>query len=183
MIQGKRFYPMPRRKSNLLLYLLLNILVSAATTLGVLMAWDHLRPPPLTRPPEVDPDEIALPVTITETVPTPTLPPLDAPVMQIIGVVGPGDLESEYVILRRVGAGNLVLTGWTLSGGQGGSFTFPAQPELTLYKDGALEVHTRAGDNTALEVYMNRAQADWRSGETIQLLDREGNPRAEYKIP
>ena len=54
------------------------------------------------------------------------------------------------------------------------AYTFPSQPELTLYKDGAVQVYTRAGTDTVTEVYWNRAEAAWRSGELIRLVDAQG---------
>lgn len=172
-----------RRRSNVLLYLLLNIIVSAATTLGVLVAWDNLRPPPLTRPPQVDGEEAPPAVIVTSIEPTPTLPAPDQTVIAIDSVIAAGDVTQESVLLRRVGEGNLLMTGWKLVGEHNNSFVFPAQPELILYKGGAVEVLSRAGDNTATEIYWDRDQPAWQNGETIRLVDSAGNMRAEYKIP
>jgi hypothetical protein len=178
MIQGNM-----RRKSNLLLYLLLNIIVSAVTTVIVLVVWDNLRPPALTRAPVVEGEDAPPAVVLTSTEPVPTLPAPDKSVIEIASVVGAGDVTQESVLLRRVGEGNLLLTGWKLAGQNNNTFIFPAQPELILYKGGAVEVLSRVGDNTATEVFWDRSAAAWQSGETIQLVDSAGNIRAEYKIP
>lgn len=175
--------PIRKNRSTLLLYLLLNIVVSAGTTLAVLAIWDQLRPPTLTRPPEMSTVESNPAVVITSTEPVPTLPPASASVIEIRSVVGAGDLEQESVLLRRLGEGNLLLTGWTLSGEHNNTYIFPPQPELTLYKDGAVEVLSTIGDNTATTVYWDRSEPAWRSGETIVLTDPEGNERARYTIP
>ncbi len=172
-----------RRKSNLLLYLLLNVIVSAATTLAVLYLWDQVRPAPMTRPPQVSGDAVQPVVVLTSTEPAPTLPPPDVQVIQIDSVIAAGDLTQESVLLRRVGEGNLLMTGWTLTGDRGSAFTLPPRPELILYQGGAVEILTRDGDNTATEVYWNRTDPAWHSGETLRLLDSAGNERAVYKIP
>jgi hypothetical protein len=175
-----------RRRSNLTLYLILNIIVSAATTLAVLMIWDALHPNaqrPVTLPPLTSPGGQPPAPVLTSTEPVPTLPPTGTPVIEILSVVAPGDLPQEQVMLRRVGEGNLLLTGWQIQGDQGASFTFPARPELILYKGGALALNSRTGDNTPTEVFIDRAEAAWHSGETLVLLDSAGNERARYKIP
>jgi hypothetical protein len=179
-----------KRRSNLLLYLLLNIIVSAGTTLAVLTLWDFARkadvPPP---PAALAPEQVAgiaepLPAEgEPAALPTETLPPLDSPVIEIASVIGVGDVGQEFVLLKRLGEGNLRMTGWRLSGEGGSSFIFPAQPELTLYKDGAVQVYTKAGDNTATEVYWDRAEPAWDSGEVVRLFDSSGNERASYVVP
>jgi hypothetical protein len=161
----------------------LNILVSAATTLIVLVVWDNLRPPALTRAPLVEGEDAPPAVVLTSTEPVPTLPAPDKNVIEIASVIAAGDVTQESVLLRRVGDGNLLLTGWKLSGQHSNTFVFPAQPELILYKGGAVEVLSRAGDNTATEVFWDRSDPAWQSGETVKLLDTAGNLRAEYKIP
>ena len=172
-----------QRRTNLVLYLLLNIVVSAATTLAVLAVWDRLRPPPITRPPAASAEQIQQPVILTEPVLTPTLPPVDAPIIEITSIIGAGDVQQEVVELKRQGEGNLVMTGWSLQGENGSKYTFPSTPELTLYQDGAMQVYSRFGDGTPLELYWGRTEPAWRSGETVKVVDREGNVRAEYSIP
>ena len=176
---------MKRRRNNLLLYLILNILVSAGTTLAVLYVWDYLRPP-IVPPPPVGAVEEPVQAATQEPpapVPTTTPPPAGEAVIEIPSVIGVGDLAQEVVVLRRVGEGNLLMTGWRLEGERGQSYVFPAQPELVLFKDGAVQVFTRSGDDTATEVYWDRAEPAWRSGETIRLLDTLGTERASYPIP
>jgi len=176
---------MRRSRNNLLLYLLLNILVSAGTTLAVLYVWDYLRPPILPAPSAA---AVVEPVQVQTQEPPPpvpsaTLPPAGEVVIEIRAVIGIGDLAQEVVILKRVGEGNLLMTGWQLDGEHGQSYVFPAQPELVLFKDGAVQVFTRPGDDTATEVYWDRTEPAWRSGETIRLLDVQGAERASYAIP
>jgi hypothetical protein len=187
-----------RRRTALLLYLVLNILLSAATTLVVLTLWERARqaeqPAAAQLPAGAEPAQRTAAAPEGEPTPaepaeaqpplaTETLPPPDQTVIEIVSVVAPGDLEYEVVLLRRLGDGNLRMTGWRLESESGASFVFPAQPELVLYKDGAVQVYTKSGADTATEVYWNRSEPAWRSGETVQLIDTQGNRRAVYRVP
>lgn len=200
-----------KKRPSLLLYLLLNVLVSAATTLAVLWAWDNVwgtsrkagaPAAPLaqnTVQPQA-PDATssigipliignsqtatAAPVIMEETAgPTETPLPVDAKLIEVVSIVGAGDLRQEVVLLRRVGEGNLRMVGWKLVGEHKNTYTFPDQPELILYKDGAVQVYSRDGTDTVTEVYWNRSEAAWRSGELVRLLDPQGNERAVFQIP
>jgi hypothetical protein len=178
---------MKRRNNNLLLYLLLNVLVSAGTTLAVLYVWDYLRPPVVPPPPPGA--EVVGPAVVDEVQPpavpepTATLPPTGQPVIEIRTVVGAGDLAQEVVVLQRAGEGNLRMTGWRLEGEQGQAYVFPDQPELVLFEGGAVQVFTHPGDDTATEVYWDRTGPAWQRGETIRLFDTQGAERASYTIP
>ncbi|NLG99034.1 MAG: hypothetical protein GX491_16880 [Chloroflexi bacterium] len=175
------------KKSNLILYILLNIIISAATTLTVLNLWERARQselddlPPSALATQGLPTVSGLAIQVT---PTPgPLPPADEKVIEIVSVIGAGDIDHEVVMLRRVGEGNLPMANWKLSGDRGSVYTFAEQPALVLYKDGAVMVYSRTGTDTATEVYWNRDEAAWHSGEQITLTDSEGNVRAVYTIP
>ena len=195
-----------KRRSNLPLYLLLNIIVSAVTTLVVLVVWDNVRKAefPAAQLPQVAAQETAAPRagdseigaqntpasgqelvshTAATPAPTETLPPVDVKVIQVLNVVGVGDLDQEVVLLKRIGEGNIRMTGWKLTGERGGTYTFPEQPELIVYKDGAVQIYTKTGTDTATEVYWNRSEPAWQSGETIKVFDPDGNERAAYVVP
>lgn len=195
-------------RSKLILYILLNIVVSAATTLTVLFVWDYthkidpvvapqasmgavatlpavVNNPPAANPVTATPETGNQPAVYQPTLePTGTLPPAGEPVIQIVSVVGAGDAQSEVVLLKRVGTGNVRMVGWKLVSEDGSiGYTFPEQPELILYQDGAVQVHTGAGDNTATDVYWNRTDPAWKPGELIKLLDDAGAERATYRVP
>ncbi|HEX9019426.1 MAG TPA: lamin tail domain-containing protein [Anaerolineaceae bacterium] len=179
-----------KRRSHLLVYLLLNVVISAATILVVLVIWDHNRPggvatlPPLPTGAANPPLVTATPVLPTPLpAPTETLPPAGTPLIEIASVVGAGDVTQEVVMLRRQGDGNLRMAGWKLQGQHGIAFVVPATPELILYKGGAVQLFTRAGTDTATEIYWNRDQPAWRSGETLTLLDPLGQQRATFSVP
>jgi len=172
-------------RNSLLLYLVLNIIVSAATVLAVLMVWERLRPQDtpalLTAPvgptaaPEVE--ETPLP-TLTSTPPGPA-----GELIEIAAVIGATDPQQEYVQLRRLGEGDLSLAGWQLKDEDGNVYTFSKDPELILYKGGAVLVYTRVGNDTPTEVFWNRTEAVWRSGEWATLVDSLGRVQARFQVP
>ena len=178
---------MKRRTSrtHLLLYLLLNVLVSAGATLGVLVVWDRARtdklPPLPTFLPTLPAATSAAPAAPQETA-TP-LSALSGPQIEIASVVGATDPKLEYVLLKRLGEGDLNLAGWTLSNEHEAVYTFPAESALVLYKGGAVQVYTRAGTDTATEVYWNRRDAAWQPLEWATLKDSQGKIQARFQVP
>lgn len=138
---------------------------------------------PTPRPPDIE--ETPTP-TATQTVhsaetPAETPPPASGtPKVLIESVVGAGDLESERVMLRRSGPGELSLAGWQLVEESGETFTFP---QLILYEDGAVNIYTRAGQATVVALYWGLRAAVWEPGEEVILLDSQGNQQASYIVP
>jgi LysM repeat protein len=125
--------------------------------------------------------EIGEPLEPTSTTPTSTPVPLTGESRVLIdSVIGVGDLASERVFLKRVGPGEISLTGWSLVAESGETFTFP---QLTLFENGAVFVHTRSGQTTAVALYWNLDQAVWSSGDTVVLIDDQGNVHNSYQIP
>jgi LysM repeat protein len=98
----------------------------------------------------------------------------------IENVVGAGDLTSEYILLKRSGAGELSLAGWQLLEEGGNVYTFP---QLQLYENGAVRLYTRGGQNTVVELYWGLSTPVWQAGETVVLLDNNGKVRATYRVP
>jgi hypothetical protein len=162
-------------------YLILNILVSAVTTLIVLTIWDRVQRPTLPAASGSVAEAPALTNIPGAGTPQPqvTLPPLDEPVIRIETVIGAGDLATETVQLQRIGEGDLQLAGWRLEG-NGKTFVFPA---LTLNKRGSVRLNTRAGQSTVIELFWGLEEAAWRPGDTITLYDPAGNQRSTYTIP
>jgi len=169
---------------RLLPYIFLNILISALTTLLVLSLWERARQPSLFGLPTAVPQPVVLssPEATTVLLPkaTPTLPPLDPPLIMIEGVLAAGDLEHEAVLLKRLGDGDLWLGDWRLTNGRDQVYRFP---DLLLSKNGSIRVYTRRGNNTVIELFWGLDAPLWHSGDRIRLLDSQGNLRAEYTIP
>ncbi|PKN87800.1 MAG: hypothetical protein CVU46_03215 [Chloroflexi bacterium HGW-Chloroflexi-8] len=155
-------------------FLILNILISIATTLLVLYFWNQAHPTQ-----QLTIQATKQPANNIQTLPSATLPPLDPPVIKIVNVFGAGNLPNEYIVLERVGEGGLMLTGWKIIDGQENKFVFP---EIELIQ-GQLEVYSRNGVNSANRLFWNNSQAIWESGETVRLLDYQDQERASYTIP
>jgi len=102
------------------------------------------------------------------------------PQVVIDTVMGVGVLENERVVLLRTGDGALSLAGWRLEDGMGKIYTFP---QLTLYKGGAINLNTRTGENTVVDLYWGLTSPNWKSGKTVFLYDSLGGLRASYTIP
>lgn len=110
---------------------------------------------------------------------TPTQTGQEAQVV-IDSVIGAGVLENERVVLRRTGSGELSLAGWRLTDGTGNEYIFP---QLTLYKDGAINLNTRTGKNTVVDLFWGLSSPIWRSGKTVSLYDPQKSLRATFTIP
>jgi hypothetical protein len=152
---------MSRRR--MVIYLLLNALVSVLVSGTVLFFYDKAN-----RKPDC---------SSSETIPTLPSGSINA---DIVSVGGAGTLASETVILQNNGETALLLTGWTIKDGEGSSFTFP---QLTLYPGGLVEVHSGTGTNTAADLFWNLTAPVWKSGELVALYDTQNIARAFYWIP
>lgn len=134
-------------------------------------------PPTVIASPTLRPSSTATLGPITSSTPT----PIGQPAQVIIGtVIGTGVLENERIVLRRTGDGEIAMAGWRLEDGTGNIYMFP---QLTLYKDGAINLNTRSGQNTVVDLFWNLTSAIWRSGKTISLYDSQNNLRATYTVP
>ena len=102
------------------------------------------------------------------------------PEVEIESVVGAGDLDSERVMIRRMGSGDLSLAGWQIVEDGGKVFIFP---QLNLYEGGAVTLYTRSGKSTVVELFWGLDTYLWESGETVILLDNTGAVRAKYRVP
>jgi len=162
---------MDRRK--LFYYLLLNIFVSALVTGGILFWYDrNYRASLSVVSQSVSASSNAEPVS--------TLNPQDDIPVKISSVVGAGTLSSEIVVVKFEGEGQLDLASWQLKDEDGNIFKFP---KLTLYPNGAVQVHTAIGTDTVIDLYWGIGEAVWSSGENARLFDAQGNLRAVYRVP
>jgi hypothetical protein len=117
----------------------------------------------------------------TPATPTNTPAPLTGESQVLIdSIIGVGDLASERVFLKRVGPGEISLTGWSLVAENGDAFTFP---QLTLFENGAVFIHTREGQTTAVALYWELDHTVWSSGGSVVLIDDQGDVHTSYQIP
>lgn len=161
-------------RRNLLLYLLLNVLISACVA-GAILFWYDQNYRSTTLSP-VQPAQLVN----NETALQPTLDPKEEIPVEIVSVVGAGTLAAEQVVVKYQGEDLLNLANWKLQDEERHVFVFP---QLVLYPNGAVQVHTSTGTNTVIDLYWNAASPVWESGEEAQLLDPDGNLRAVYQVP
>ncbi len=140
-------------------YLLLNVLVSAAVTLGILAWYDRRQQ---------------------------AAPPAEVPLIfqgnqfEVAAVVGPGVLETEYVVLHYIGSEPIQMENWALTDGEGRVYRFPA---LQLYPDGAVEIYTAAGEDTPVALHWGLDAPVWASGKQVLLFNPQGVLHAVYRVP
>jgi len=164
---------MDRRR--LFQYLLLNIFVSACVTGAILFWYDRTYRASL-----APISQVAVPVQGESTAPVATFQPDEQVPVEIVSVVGAGNLGAEVVVVRYNGEGELGLANWQLKDDNGNTFTFP---QLTLYTNGAVQVHTVSGTDTVVDLYMGLRDPIWESGESAKLYDPQDNLRAIYRVP
>ena len=163
-------------RRRLILYLLLNVFISACVTGSILYWYDRNYRATLSPvgpvAPVAEPQESAVPASEYQ--------PEDQISVEIVSVVGAGTLGAEVIVIRYSGEGDLSLSGWQLKDSQNNTYTFP---QLVLYTNGAVQVHTATGTDTVVDLYWGLREAVWQSGETANLYDPQGNLRAIYQVP
>ena len=160
-------------RRNLVYYLLLNVFISACVTSAILYWYDrNYRSVSLPQANSVvaapGPTSVGGASTVT------------AGSTRIVSVIGAGVLNVEAVVVQYNGDGELDLTGWHLKDAAGHSFTFPP---FKLFKNGAVQVHTADGTNTAIDLFWGEHQAVWQSGQAVLLTTPEGAAQDSYPVP
>jgi len=163
-------------------FILLNIIVSALTTLAVLWWWDNYQRPAFL-------NGLPLSVGLQEgTNPSDSISQdsLDhsggtgKAEISILSVIAAGDPTNESVLIKQAGEGETWLTDWRLFDQDGNTFVFP---ELLLNQNGAVQVFTRPGMNTVIELFWGLQEPVWSSKEMVTLVDNQNSIRATYQIP
>ncbi|HEY3473817.1 MAG TPA: lamin tail domain-containing protein [Anaerolineales bacterium] len=165
---------MDRRR--LLLYLFLNVIVSACVTSAILFWYDRNY-----RSVSQSAVQPAAPL-VSQGVSAPQVtldPQADIPV-EITSVIGAGTLTAEWVVVSYKGEEQINLANWELRDEDRNVFVFP---QLILHTNGAVQVHTDSGTNTVIDLYWGESEPVWESGEEAQLFDPNGTLRAKYKVP
>ncbi len=148
---------------RLLVYVAINIVVSALTALVVLALWTRFV---LGGAPDFVPSNPTTDTTSSQLV--------------INAVIGAGDLENEHVIIEHDGSQDVSLSGWRLRDESGAEYRFPA---LVLHPGAEINVYSREGDNSASSLYWDRQIAIWSSGEKVSLVDPSSRVQATYIVP
>ena len=160
-------------RRNLVYYLLLNIFISACVTSAILYWYDRNY-----RSVSLPQANVAAAPPSTTSVPGASTTTQGS--MRIVSVIGAGVLNVEAVVVQYNGDGELDLTGWHLKDAAGHSYTFPP---FKLFKNGAVQVHTAGGTNTAIDLYWGERQAVWQSGQAVLLTTPEGAAQDSYPVP
>ncbi len=169
---------------KLLFYLILNIVVSAVTILAVLYIWEKTQLKNLLLESGERPAAVSTAGSETEG-------KGDTPerLIQIGEVGGVGNLATEYVRLIRPNGkpeDTISLEGWRLKDEGNHNYLILEQsglPSLELHGQGAVNIYTKEGSSNPIELYLGLSEAIWQPGETVTLLDPDGNVHDTYIIP
>jgi LysM repeat protein len=130
--------------------------------------------------PKPDPTATSAPNTLPTPIATEIVLTGDS-LIEISRVIAVGDLSGEAVQIRNVSSNPEALLDWKLADQDGNFYVFG---QVTLFGDGAgILVHTRSGQNGAVELYWGQPQAVWEPGELVTLLNANGQIVATYQIP
>ena len=97
----------------------------------------------------------------------------------ISAVYDAGDLENESIRLFNTG-GIVRMEGWTIEDGEGRTFTFP---DFTFYSTGAVNLHTRSGVDTSIDLFWGLDEAIWEPGKVVTLKNADGDVISTFPIP
>ena len=162
---------MDRRK--LIQYLLLNVFISACVTSAILYWYDrNYRAVTLPQPAAAASPAVAQANSTAAASAEGTV--------QIVSVIGAGNIDVEAVVVMYAGNAELDLTGWHLRDSSSHNYTFPA---FKLFKDGAVQVHTGNGTNTAIDLFWGQRQPAWQPGQLVLLTTPEGQVQDSYPVP
>lgn len=177
-----------KKRPRLIVYIVINIVISAATILFVMWLWDRSRPDPSS----MEESLATLTAAIETSIPSSGEPEdenesgltMDSKSedlnVELQTIVGTGDLEIEYVEISNESQGSVNMSNWRLTDEDGRVFTFPT---LILNQDGEIKVLSKKGINTVIELYWQSDVPIWESGETARLLDENGSIISTYSIP
>ncbi len=169
---------------KLTFYVILNIVVSAVTILIVLFLWENTRLKNLL----FDmPDQ-----AVEQSLPASSLDASEEAsdlIIEIGKVGGVGNLATEYVRLVRLGTNaedTISLQDWRIKDESNQEFSILEQSgleSLELHSQGAVNIYTKAGDSNPIELYLGLSDPIWQPGETVTLIDPQGEIHDTYLIP
>lgn len=162
---------------KLLPYLVLNFLVSALAVVVVLLIWDGSHQPTSSFQQNRISPKATSSSGLTD---TSMLPPLDQVTIEIQGVIGAGDLETERVTLFNISNLEVNLDGWKIQDEDGHELPLPS---ITIFPSGGIVLHSKAGVDSAVEAYANLDEPVFSSGEKIRLVDSQGHLRSSFIVP
>ena len=169
---------------KLLFYVVLNIIVSAVTIIAVLYLWEN------TKLKNVLFDPGDLPAESSTAALSSDEPAASENLLIEIGEVGGvGNLATEYIRLDRPGSepeDTISLQGWSIKDENNHSYNILEQSgvaSLDLHGQGAVNIYTKEGDSNPIELYLDLSDPIWEPGETVTLIDPDGEVHDTYLIP
>ncbi len=167
--------PIMDPRKRLSFYLMINVLVSALTTLVVLVIWSRLTaPPPLDGIIDIPPSGQLNTAALSPE------PGEYSGKLSISTIIGTGDVDNERVLIEHVGDEDVSLASWRLEDEDGNSYRFPA---LVLHAGGSVQVFSRQGEDGVTRLFWNRSEPLWSEGEQARLIDPNGDEQATYTAP
>jgi hypothetical protein len=171
---------------RLLFYILLNMAVSAMTMVGVLYLWENtnLKYVLFFQYPPAENEGLQEPLSTPSTFET--QPALQIKIDEVGGV---GNLDTEYVRLKRVGDSaqeTISLEKWRLKDEDNNEFAILSQSgfeSLELHNKGAVNIYTKTGQSNPIELYLGFSKPLWEPGETVTLIDPTGEAHDTFLIP
>jgi hypothetical protein len=169
---------------KLLIYVVINIIVSAVTILAVLYLWETTRLKNLLIDGGSPGAEISQPAASEDPVEETT-----NLLIEIGEVGGIGNLSTEYIRLIRPatdGDDTISLKDWQIKDENNHKYSILEQSglaSLELHSQGAVNIYTKAGDSNPIELYLGLKDPIWQPGETVTLLDPQGEVHDTYLIP
>jgi hypothetical protein len=184
------------RAHHWLIFLAVNVLLSAVTALFVVQAFiqtlNRATPTlqaalstPTAAPTATAGPQAALPApppanpaAPNPPAPSPTNSPAPRPQVRITNIIYPGQRTREVVVLANEGETPVELTGWTLSTPRGVRYTFG---NVVLPGNSFINLYTTSGVDVPTSLFWNQPEAVWRSGD-VATLARGDEVIATYTV-
>jgi LysM repeat protein len=101
-------------------------------------------------------------------------------IVAIADVVGVGRVDEEAILIKNSGTIPIALLGWRLTDEDGRAYPFG---QVTLFGEGAaITVHSGQGLDGPADLFWGFDEAILRPGETVTLVDGEGNVRDTFVV-
>jgi hypothetical protein len=169
---------------KLLIYIVLNVVVSAITIIVVLFLWENTRLKQVLFNSSDEPAAVTSPEGISGAEEL-----TGERLIEIGEVGGVGNLATEYLRLVRSGTDSedtISLQGWRIKDDNNLNFNILEQSglaSLELHSQGAVNIYTKAGSSNPIELYLGLSDPIWEPGGTISLIDPQGEVHDTYLIP
>lgn len=131
--------------------------------------------------PTAEPSNTPTRVVLPTRPPTATLAPTASSTkLEIVAIVGAGDITSEGIEIINKSGDVINIEGWTLSDGAGNTFTFP---NYQMFNGRRVIVYTRAGTNTPFALFWGLGSPVWAnaSGRVI-IADAGGGTQLDLPV-